>query len=90
MYHFPDIKYNLSPIIKWLSYKMIAPPPNLKTPKDPLIMSDYKRDEKGNIYTEDGSILLVDKNKNLVRAADRSLQLITGEVVPVVSEGENT
>ena len=90
LYHFPDIKYNLSPIIKWLSYKMISPPPNLKTPKDPLIMSDYKRDEKGNIYTEDGSILLVDKNKNLVRAADRSLQLITGDIVPVVSEGENT
>lgn len=89
LFHFPDIKYNLSPIIKWLAYKMISPPPNLRVPKEPLIMTDFKRDKNGNIYTEDGSILKVDKNKNLLRNPDRSLTLITGEVVPVYSEGEN-
>lgn len=89
LFHFPDIKYNLSPIIKWLAYKMIAPPPNLKVPKEPLIMSDFKRDSNGNIYTEDGSILRVDKNKNLLRNPDRSMTLITGESVAVYTEGEN-
>jgi hypothetical protein len=46
LYHFPDINYNKSPIIKWLDYKMLAPPHNLKTLKTPLILGDYKRDTK--------------------------------------------
>ena len=49
MYHFPDIKYNKSPIIAWLDYKMLPPPSNLKFPSEPLILSDYKRDDKGNV-----------------------------------------
>ncbi len=43
LFHFPDINYNKSPIISWLEYKMLAPPPNLRMPKEPLIMDDYKR-----------------------------------------------
>ncbi|HBA45222.1 TPA: hypothetical protein DCZ31_04660 [Patescibacteria group bacterium] len=44
LYHFPDINYNKSPVIKWLEYKMITPPSNLKSPREPLILNDYKRD----------------------------------------------
>lgn len=86
MYHFPDINYNKSPIIKWLEYKMLPTPANLKFPKDPLILSDYKRDEKGNIYTADGHRLQVDKNKNLLRTPDKDLILLDGTVVPVNKE----
>jgi hypothetical protein len=46
MYHFPDINYNKSPVIKWLDYKMLSPPTNLKTPKEKTILVDYKRDAK--------------------------------------------
>ena len=38
MYHFPDVVYNKSPIIEWLEYKKLAPPHNLKTPTDPIIL----------------------------------------------------
>ncbi len=76
IYHFPDIKYNKSPIISWLDYKMLAPPSNLKFPKVPLIMKDYKRDNDGNIYTTDGSILKVDKNKNLYRDENKDLETL--------------
>jgi hypothetical protein len=86
LYHFPDINYNKSPIISWLEYKMLAPPSNLRFPKDPLIMKDYKRDQKGNIFTEDGSLLAVDKNKNLARNADKDLILLDGTIVPVAKE----
>lgn len=89
LYHFPDINYNKSPIIAWLEYKMLSPPSNLRFPKEPLIMKDYKRDAKGNIFTEDGSLLRVDKNKNLERSADKDLILLDGTIVPVAKEGEN-
>jgi hypothetical protein len=89
LFHFPDINYNKSPIISWLEYKMLAPPPNLRFPKEPLIMKDYKRDKEGNIYTTDGSLLRVDKNKNLLRNADKDLLLLDGSVVAVAKEGEN-
>jgi hypothetical protein len=46
IYHFPDINYNKSPVISWLEYKMLSPPSNLKFPKEPLILKDYKRDAK--------------------------------------------
>jgi hypothetical protein len=88
LYHFPDINYNKSPIIAWLEYKMLSPPSNLKFPKDPLIMKDYKRDPSGNIYTNDGSVLQVDKNKNLLRNAEKDLVLLDGTVVPVAKEWE--
>lgn len=89
LFHFPDINYNKSPIIAWLEYKMLSPPPNLRFPKEPLIMKDYKRDNEGHIYTSDGSLLQVDKNKNLLRDADKNLLLLDGTVIAVAKEGEN-
>lgn len=89
MYHFPDIKYNRSPIIAWLDYKMLPLPSNLKFPKDPLIMKDYKRDTNGNIFTQDGSLLQVDKNKNLYRDENKNLQTLGGMTVSVHTEGAN-
>lgn len=89
MFHFPDINYNKSPIISWLDYKMLPVPANLKTPKEPLILKDYKRDKDGNICTKDGSLLQVDKNKNLARDAQKNLLLLDGTVVPVFADGEN-
>lgn len=86
MFHFPDIKYNKSPIIAWLDYKMLPPPPNLKFPKEPMILSDYKRDAKGNIFTEDGSLLQVDKNKNILRDPQKNFLLLDGTIVPVNQE----
>lgn len=89
MFHFPDINYNKSPIISWLEYKMLAPPANLKFPKEPLILKDYKRDKEGNIYTDDGSLLRVDKNKNLYRDENKDLELVGGMKVSVYKDGEN-
>lgn len=86
MYHFPDIKYNKSPIIAWLDYKMLPPPSNLKFPKEPLMLQDYKRDAKGNIYTQDGSLLQVDKNKNPLRDPQKNLLLLDGTIVPIIKE----
>lgn len=86
LYHFPDINYNKSPIISWLEYKMLAPPSNLRMPKEPLIMKDYKRDSVGNIYTTDGSLLQVDKNKNLLRTPEKDLILLDGSTIPVARE----
>jgi hypothetical protein len=89
LFHFPDINYNKSPVIAWLEYKMLAPPPNLRFPNEPLIMKDYKRDKEGHIYTTDGSLLQIDKNKNLLRNADKDLLLLDGTIVTVAKEGEN-
>ena len=89
LFHFPDINYNRSPIIKWLEYKMLAPPHNLKTPGKPTMLSDYKRDENGNVFTEDGSLLAVDKNLNFKRDENKNFFLVDGTLVPVATEGEN-
>lgn len=89
LFHFPDINYNKSPIIAWLEYKMLSPPQNLRFPKEPLIMKDYKRDGSGSIYTNDGSLLQVDKNKNLLRDASKNLIMLDGTIVEVYKEGEN-
>ena len=89
MYHFPDINYNKSPIISWLEYKMLPIPQNLKFPKAPLILKDYKRDKNGNIYTNDGSLLQVDANKNLKRDENKNLLLLDGATVPCFAEWEN-
>ena len=89
MYHFPDINYNKSPIIKWLEYKMLAPPHNLKTLTHPLVLSDYRRDKDGNVFAEDGTLLAVDENKVLKRDEHRNFIAVTGEVVPVHQDGEN-
>lgn len=68
---------------------MLSPPSNLRFPKEPLIMKDYKRDGNGNIYTTDGSLLQVDKNKNLLRNTDKNLILLDGSIIEVSKEGEN-
>ncbi|MDD3120441.1 MAG: hypothetical protein PHF46_03475, partial [Candidatus Gracilibacteria bacterium] len=88
MYHFPDINYNKSPIIDWLSYKMLATPYDLKIPRDPMILSDYKRDSKGNIYTEDGDLLKVDKNGNALRDKEKNFISKSGSIIKVIAEGE--
>ena len=87
MFHFPDINYNKSPLIRWLEYKMLATPHNLKIMKEPLIMSDYKRDKDGNVATEDGSWLQVDKNKNLIRDVEHNFITVDGVTVQVHKEG---
>jgi hypothetical protein len=38
IFHFPDAKYNKTPIIKWLQYKVLAPPTNL--PREGLYLGD--------------------------------------------------
>ena len=38
LYHLPDINYNRSPLINWLSYKKLPTPHNLKTPNDPTMV----------------------------------------------------
>lgn len=68
---------------------MLAPPSNLKFPKEPLILKDYKRNANGNIFTEDGSLLQVDANKNLLRNADKDFLLLDGTIVTVAKDGEN-
>ncbi|MDD5197961.1 MAG: type IV secretory system conjugative DNA transfer family protein [Candidatus Gracilibacteria bacterium] len=89
LYHFPDINYNKSPIIKWLEYKMLTPPNNLRTPTKPTMLMDYVRDKHGNVLTIDGNHLRVDGNWNLVRDASRNFITTTGEVVAVFADGDN-
>ena len=88
LYHFPDVNYNKSPIIAWLGYKKVAPPPNLKIPKDKIIMTDYVRD--GNfIITEDGTKLKTDKYGNLARGADDGFIAEDDKAVPLQADGDN-
>lgn len=68
---------------------MLPTPQNLRTPKEPLILKDYKRDKNGNIFAQDGSLFRVDQNKNLVRDAEKNLILLDGTIVPVAKEGDN-
>ncbi len=88
IYHFPDIKYNKSPIISWLDYKKLTPPSNLRIPTEPLIMKDYKRNSEGQIFTSDGSLLKVDKNKNLFRDENKDFETTWWEKVMVYKEWE--
>ena len=41
----------------------------------------------GNIYTQDGPLLRVDKNKNLYRDESKNLELTNGMTVTVYTEG---
>jgi len=36
LYHFPDSRYNKTPIIQWLQYKILPPPPDL--PKEGILL----------------------------------------------------
>jgi hypothetical protein len=85
LYHFPDVNYNKSPIINWLGYKKVAPPSNLKTPKNALVMADYVRDGE-YIITEDGTRLKTDKYGNLTRGANDGF--VTEADVEIVFETE--
>jgi len=40
LFHMPDINYNKSPLIKWLEYKKLAPPHNLKEMKEPTMIEE--------------------------------------------------
>ena len=44
LYHVPDITYNKSPIIKWLEYKKLPTPHNLKTPWTPTFLEEKNED----------------------------------------------
>ena len=89
IYHFPDINYNKSPIIRWLTYKKVAPPHNLPDPEDPLMLMDYVRDSKRNVITEDGSKLQVDKNGNLKKTDDKKFLLLDGWEVDIHTTWKN-
>lgn len=53
LYHLPDINYNKSPLIQWLDYKKLAPPHNLKFPREPIMLEEkYKIWEKEVIDPE--------------------------------------
>ncbi len=43
MYHLPDINYNRSPIIDWLSYKKLPVPHTLKHLSEPTILEEKKQ-----------------------------------------------
>jgi len=36
IYHFPDSRYNKTPLIQWIAYKVLPPPPNL--PKEGILL----------------------------------------------------
>ncbi len=36
LYHFPDSRYNKIPVIQWITYKVLPPPPNI--PKEGIIL----------------------------------------------------
>jgi len=38
LYHFPDSRYNRSPNIEWLTYKVLPPPPN--SPKEGILLGN--------------------------------------------------
>jgi len=40
LFHLPDITYNRSPIIKWLDYKKLPPPHNLKFPTEATMLQE--------------------------------------------------
>ncbi|MCH8518899.1 type IV secretory system conjugative DNA transfer family protein [Candidatus Gracilibacteria bacterium] len=40
LFHLPDINYNRSPIISWLSYKKLSPPHNLKFPTEATMLEE--------------------------------------------------
>ncbi len=87
MFHFPDIKYNHSPILQWLDYKKVTPPSNLFKPQDPLVMPEFVfRD--GFIEAEDGTLLQADRNGNLKKDAEGRPLTREGVPVELVSEGE--
>ena len=48
LFHMPDIVYNKSPIIKWLEYKKLPIPHNLRAPTDPTMLQE-KNPETGAI-----------------------------------------
>jgi hypothetical protein len=68
---------------------MLAPPHNIKQPKEALLYSDYRRDEQGNVFAVDGTKLKVDKNHNFIRDEQKSYIALDGTIIPVHTDGEN-
>lgn len=87
LYHFPDVNYNKSPIIYWLGYKKVAPPSNLKVPKEKLIMTDYVREDK-YIITEDGTKLKTDEHGNIARGPHDGFLTENDEEILLQTEGD--
>lgn len=88
LYHFPDVNYNKSPIIYWLGYKKVAPPTNLKVPKEKTVMTDYVRDGDF-IITDDGTRLKTDKFGNIARGPKDGFLTEKDEEILLQTEGDN-
>lgn len=88
LYHFPDVNYNKSPIIYWLGYKKVAPPTNLKVPKEKTVMTDYVRDGEF-IITDDGTRLKTDKFGNIARGPKDGFLTEKDEEILLQTEGDN-
>ena len=88
LYHFPDVNYNKSPIIYWLGYKKVAPPSNLKTPKEKTIMTDYVREEK-YIIAQDGTRLKTDEYGNIARGPNDGYLTEKDIEIELAKDGEN-
>lgn len=46
VYHFPDSRYNKIPIIQWIMYKVLPPPPNIPQEGVVLGINNYRAQEK--------------------------------------------
>lgn len=88
LYHFPDVNYNKSPIIYWLGYKKVAPPSNLKLPKEKTIMTDYVREEK-YVITQDGTRLKTDEYGNIARGSNDGYLTEKDVEIELAKDGEN-
>ncbi len=55
LYHFPDSRYNKIPIIQWISYKVLPPPPN--APKEGILLG------LNNYRATDTEIRFMDKDR---------------------------
>jgi len=45
LFHFPDSRYNKVPIIQWITYRVLAPPPNIPTEGILLGVNKYRAEE---------------------------------------------
>lgn len=46
LFHFPDSRYNKTPIIQWIAYKILSPPPNIPTEGILLGINKHRGEEK--------------------------------------------
>ncbi len=45
IYHFPDSRYNKIPVIQWITYRVLPPPPNVPTDGIIVGINDYRATE---------------------------------------------